>query len=62
MFTYYLLRKLHDTKGDVTLGELSDYVTAEVSRRAFADTNKQQTPKVSPSQSLGDIWREMSIK
>ena len=62
MFTYYLLRKLRDTKGDVTLGELSDYVTAEVSRRAFADTNKQQTPKVSPSQSLGDIWREMSIK
>ena len=34
LFTYYLLKKLQDTKGDVTLGELSDYVNKEVRRQS----------------------------
>ena len=32
MFTYFLLKKLQESKGDVTLGELGDYITNEVKR------------------------------
>ena len=32
MFTYYLLKKLQESKGQLTLGDLSDYLTKEVKR------------------------------
>lgn len=32
LFTYYLLKKLQETKGNVTLGELSDYIKTQVER------------------------------
>ena len=38
LFTYYLLKKLQDTKGAVTVGELSDYVTDRV-RKASVEVN-----------------------
>ena len=32
MFTYYLLKKLQETKGEVTLQELGDYIVKNVSQ------------------------------
>ncbi len=61
MFTYYLLKKLQETKGNVTLGELGDYLTIEVKRQAFTDNNKKQTPAVIPSQAMTD-WQQMKLK
>lgn len=46
MFTYYLLKKLHDSRGQVTLGELADYVISNV-KRASAVEGKMQTPSLS---------------
>lgn len=46
MFTYYLLKKLHDTKGSATLGEISDYVSREVKRQSVVINRKSQTPTV----------------
>lgn len=51
-FTYYLLKKLQLTKGDVSLGELTDYVTQQV-ERAVVTNRKSQTPMVSPSAAMG---------
>lgn len=35
LFTYYLLKKLQETKGDVTLGELGDYIKTQVERQSI---------------------------
>lgn len=55
MFTYYLLRKLQETKGDVTLGELADYITREVKRQSFDENSRSQTPTVNASASISSI-------
>lgn len=62
MFTYYLLKKLQETQGEVTLGELGDYLTSEVKRESFDENNKIQTPTVIPSKSMADSWRNMKLK
>lgn len=61
MFTYYLLKKLQETSGNTSLGELTDYVKAEVSKQAFKDKNKIQTPSVYNSSELED-WRNITLK
>ena len=62
MFTYYLLKKLQETKGDTTLGELGDYLTTEVKRQSFVENNKVQTPSIVPSSGMQDKWRSLSFK
>ena len=59
MFTYYLLKKLQDTRGEATLGELGDYLTKEVKRQSFIENKKMQTPTVTSR--LGS-WRSMKLK
>lgn len=62
MFTYYLLRKLQQTKGDVTLGDLADYVISEVKKKSFDENNRSQTPTVVSSSSINSSWRAMKLK
>lgn len=62
MFTYYLLKKLQDTKGDTTLGELMDYVTTEVKQQSILQNKKSQTPKVIPAQSVAGVWQGLTLK
>ena len=61
MFTYFLLKKLQDTKGDVTLHELGEYIIDNV-RKKTAINGKLQTPCVTPSASLDASWREWKLK
>lgn len=61
MFTYYLLRKLLETKGEATLGDLADYVTSEVAKQSVIQNNKAQTPTVSHS-ALSSDWRNWKLK
>jgi len=62
MFTYYLLKKLQESKGRLTLGEPSDYLTKEVKRESFEKNNKKQTPSVNASPALAASWRTMKLK
>jgi uncharacterized caspase-like protein len=62
LFTYYLLKKLQDSKGNITLGELSDYLTREVKRESFVENNKMQTPTVNVSTTLANSWRSMKLR
>lgn len=57
MFTYYLLKKLKDTSGDVTLGDLSQYLTREVMQTSLQLNNKVQTPSVSSGSNKWQQWR-----
>lgn len=56
LFSYYLMRKLQETEGNVTFGELYDYVKKEVMRKSTVVKGKRQTPSVSFSSNLGSKW------
>lgn len=62
LFTYCLLKKLQETGGNVTLGELSEYVTKQVKRQSVVINNKKQTPTIIPSQAVADCWQNMKLK
>ena len=62
MFTYYLLKKLQETEGNVTLQELGDYITRNVSQQSILLNGKSQTPCVTPSATLDASWREWKLK
>lgn len=57
MFTYYLLKKLKETSGEVTLGDLSQYLTREVMRTSIQLNNKVQTPSVNSGTSKWQLWK-----
>ncbi len=61
MFTYYLLKKLQETQGNATLGEIGDYLTTEVKRQSFVENNKVQTPTIVPSAGLQNTWRGLHL-
>ena len=61
MFTYFLLKKLQESRGEVTLGELGDYLTGEVKRESLLNNNKAQTPTVIPAAGMTG-WREQTLK
>ena len=62
MFTYYLLKKLQESKGEATLGEISDYVTSEVRKQSIVINGKMQTPTLISSSAIGDSWRNWKLK
>lgn len=52
LFTYYLLKKLQESKGNASLQEIADYVGAEVRKTASLELNKPQSPKMTVSGAL----------
>lgn len=61
MFTYFMLKKLQLTGGRVTLGELFDYVEAEVRKASAVKANRMQTPTVTVSGDMPDGWRDTAF-
>jgi hypothetical protein len=62
LFTYFLLKKLQESKGDVTFEELSNYLTTNVRQQSIVINSKSQTPTVTPSISLGESWKKKKLK
>lgn len=62
MFTYYLLKKLRETKGDCTLGELGAYISDQVAKQAVVTNGKEQTPVVLTSQGIANDWKNLKLK
>ena len=62
MFTYYLLSKLQESGGDVTLGELSDFVLAKVAQQSVKVNRKSQSPTVSVSPEIESSWRTLPLR
>lgn len=62
LFTYYLLKKLKDTKGDVDYGTLGEYIRKEVTRKAAVVNNKTQTPSVAFSPQMSNSWNMLKLK
>lgn len=61
MFTYFLLKILQDTQGQVTIGEISDYVTTQVGRKSIVENSKSQTPTATVSPSMENDWKTMKL-
>lgn len=59
LFTYYLLKALKEKRGDITYGELYDYVKKEVGDQSNR-MNKEQTPSVSCG-SKDNSWRNIKF-
>ncbi len=62
MFTYYLLKKIKETNGDVTYKELSDYVIDKVCKQSILVNRKSQTPTVVPSATVSGAWANWKLK
>lgn len=62
LFTYYLLKKLQETKGNVTYEELYNYILNKVKRESFLTNDKLQTPMVATSPSMQDNWKNKTLK
>lgn len=62
MFTYYLLRKLQETKGNVTLKDLSEYVISNVSRQSALINKKPQTPTLQLSGLMQDEYKSKKLR
>ncbi len=57
IFTYFLLKKLQETKGDLSYGELSEYITKNVSLESLRINQKEQDPKVNVSTDVENLWQ-----
>lgn len=62
LFTYFLLKKLQETKGNTTYGELAEYIAENVKREAFLSNEKLQHPVVATSAEFADKWKNIMIK
>lgn len=62
MFTYFLLKKMQETKGEVSLGDLSSYVIEQVSKQSIVKNGKSQTPTVIPSNNVGATWKNWKLR
>lgn len=61
LFTYFLLKKLQETKGNVSLGELADFVTTKVKQRSIVVNRKSQTPTVQAPPAMGTNWKSIRL-
>lgn len=62
LFTYFLLKKLQDSKGNVTLKELSSYVEENVKKNSLSVNKKLQTPSTSVSGKLAQTWNSKKLR
>lgn len=62
LFTYFFLKKLQESQGECTLGELDDYVSTNVSNLSIVINGKSQTPNTRVSQTLLNGWRTIKLR
>lgn len=61
LFTYFLLKKLKETRGDVTYDALFSYIQEHVKMASFQTYRKLQTPTVNASMRMNSLWKSMKL-
>jgi len=56
MFTYFLLKKLQESKGDINYNDLAAYIEKNVSLESLKVNEKEQDPEVTISPAVQDSW------
>lgn len=62
LFTYYLLKALQESKGNITLKDLSEDVIDNVKRQSNLINKKPQTPQVSTSGKMSTEWSRKKLR
>ena len=60
LFTYYLLKKLQESQGEVTLGDLFAYIEMQVARTSLTVIRKSQTPSAAAG-AEAQAWKERRL-
>ncbi len=61
MFTYFLLKKLQETKGEVSYGELADYIQQNVKQKSIVVSPRLQSPNAISSTAATDSWQSWRL-
>ena len=62
MFTYFLLKKLQETKGDVLYKDLFDYVKQQVQLNSIKVNGKDQNPDLRYGPAIDGTWAAWKVK
>jgi hypothetical protein len=62
MFTYYLLKLLQDSKGEIRLDQLAAGLKAKVALESVRVNSREQNPDVLFSETVKDIWNTWKLK
>jgi hypothetical protein len=61
MFTYYLLQKMKETRGNISYAELADYLSTTVGIRSVIVNNKEQNPQANISPEIVGKWKTWTL-
>lgn len=61
LFTYFLIKKLQETNGNLTYNEMWEYLKSEVSIESLRTNSKEQDPDVLISPDIQDVWKNWMI-
>lgn len=62
MFTYFLLKALQDTEGEISYGELSSYIEKSVAVESLRVNQKDQVPNTNYSTQVQDNWMNWEVR
>jgi WD40 repeat protein len=62
IFTYFLLKKIEETKGNVKYKDLFEYVQKQVSTQSIIVNSKDQVPQCNISPTITDKWQDWNLK
>lgn len=62
LFTYFLLKKIQETEGNISYKELSDFLGEQVAIKSALINQKEQNPQTLISNSVKDSWFNWKIK
>ncbi|MEM9846448.1 MAG: caspase family protein [Bacteroidota bacterium] len=61
LFTYYLLKKLQETKGKLSYKALADYLSDNITLQSVLLNDREQTPQTNVSPAVSDTWESWKI-
>jgi hypothetical protein len=62
LFTYFLLKKLQETKGNLTYKDLGNFLVEKVALESVLINNKEQNPQIIVSPDLKNTWETWKFK
>jgi len=61
LFTYFLLKKLKESKGEISYGELASFLENSIGIESLRINGKEQDPVIQSSPMLKDKWKKWKI-
>jgi hypothetical protein len=62
LFTYFLLKKLKETRGNVDYQTLFNYISENVKQQSIVVNQKSQTPQIKASSQVQESWQAIKLK